>query len=223
MNLEEAQKLAHELTEFMVDNDLRNCLCCEASLSKSNHAITAGMVSALAKMYAHVIRTGKNDVNPRKDMDRTENELTKDEDGNWTKLRFHALIAKVKENGQHKRGRWLITRRGAQFLRGEIQIPARVWTFRNHIVERSEEMVTVAQVYGSEPYYPTYADFPFEQATEEDIATVKTAKARKKKVRCHICTKGEIKRRMTADIVDNVARPTYWNVCTNCGWKEKTT
>lgn len=60
---------------------------------------------------------------------------------NAQKLRYHALIFKV------KRGTWGITAQGGKFLRGEIDLPKWVMIEDNHIVDRAKELVNIRQVY----------------------------------------------------------------------------
>jgi len=56
---------------------------------------------------------------------------------NAQKLRYHALIFKV------KRGTWGITSYGLEFLKGERELPRYVYISDNKIVERSREMVNI--------------------------------------------------------------------------------
>lgn len=58
------------------------------------------------------------------------------------------LIAKVKNpDGTHDREEgWLITSRGWAFLRGE-EVPAKIESFRNHIIEHFEERITIDQAF----------------------------------------------------------------------------
>lgn len=71
--------------------------------------------------------------------------------GNFGRLRYHALITPVQVNGNRVKGRWLITRQGWAFLRGEIEIPKFVLVRNNHIVLHSKQLVSVRDVYrGSE-------------------------------------------------------------------------
>jgi hypothetical protein len=52
-----------------------------------------------------------------------------------------------------KLGYWLITARGAQFLRGEIAAPQRVKTFRNKVLNHSREMIHILQLKGKLPEF----------------------------------------------------------------------
>lgn len=129
------------------------CPHCGASMKMYWHRLNSGLVHALVKVYTRVVEKNENKVSKK------ELNLTHSEYGNFQKLRFHALIAKYKENGQWVRGTWLLTHRGAQFLRGEIQIPRKVQTFRNKITAYDEEYVTVTDVIKERPYWDTAETF----------------------------------------------------------------
>jgi hypothetical protein len=79
----------------------------------------------------------------------TKRSFRYNEFSNFTKLRFHALVAKV----DRKPGYWLITARGGQFLRGEIAVPQRVKTFRNKVLDHSREMIHILQLKGKVPEF----------------------------------------------------------------------
>lgn len=91
---------------------------------------------------------------------------------NWTKLRFHALVAKVKEDGVHDTGYWLLTRRGGEFLNGKTEIPKKVWTYRNKVVGHSEETVYIKDVIGEQPTFEAIGDIESALPTAEDIEKV---------------------------------------------------
>lgn len=59
-------------------------------------------------------------------------------------------------------GYWLLTRRGNEFLNGELAIPRRVKIFRNRIQEHSEDMVYVKDVLGKTPYFEKIEDIQYE-------------------------------------------------------------
>jgi hypothetical protein len=88
------------------------------------HTLNPGLVSVLIKCIQLVHEREKNEFHLRRDLHLSVNEFS-----NFTKLRFHALIAKV----EGKPGYWLITARGGQFLRGEIPVPLKVKTFLNKV------------------------------------------------------------------------------------------
>lgn len=130
------------------------CPHCGASMKKYWHKITPGLVKTLVKVYKAVSAKRENAVS-KKDLS-----LTHSEYGNFQKLRFHGLIAKYKVDGEWHKGDWLITHRGAQFLRGEIEIPEKVLTFRNKVEGHTDETVNIKNVMASEPYFET--DFGYE-------------------------------------------------------------
>lgn len=80
---------------------------------------------------------------------------------NFQKLRYHGLVYYARdENGQRVRGHWLITRNGWAFLRGEIRLPKHVLVKNNHIVGRSDEDVSMRDVYvGAETMQTTFEYF----------------------------------------------------------------
>jgi hypothetical protein len=124
------------------------CPHCGANLYKPWHTLTPGLVKALSKFYKEICENGKNEWN------RKGNELSKNEDSNLTKLRFHGLIAKVyDEQGKRVGGAWLITKRGVDFLKGGLEIPSRVQTFRNRVVDHDPKKVNLREVMQSEPYW----------------------------------------------------------------------
>lgn len=121
------------------------CPHCHAQMNSYYHAITPGLVKILLKVYKHVVETGQNSLGMN------ELPLTHSEYGNFQKLRFHALIAK--DDNEDKK--WLVTTRGADFLKGRISIPRRVETFRNKVVGHDSELVTIADVMRSDPHFQT--------------------------------------------------------------------
>ena len=122
------------------------CEHCGASLKKYFHSITPGLVKVLVKCYVYASEHD-NEFKMR------DLKLDHSEYGNFQKLRFHALIAKKKEDGEKVERTWLVTSRGADFLKGTIQIPDKVQTFRNGVVDHSPELVTIRDVMKSEPYW----------------------------------------------------------------------
>ena len=152
------EKALHRIEEnqrkkFIINNLKPNkmneelCEFCGASLKKYWHSITPGLVKVLSKCYAQVCKKQQN-IFMMKDLD-----LGHSEYGNFQKLRFHGLIAKLREDGQIQEREWLITHRGADFLKGLVQIPARVQTFRNRVVSHDEQMVTINDVMRGEVYW----------------------------------------------------------------------
>lgn len=123
-----------------------HCEYCGAALKKYWHSITPGLVKILIKCYTYA--SAHDNLFRMKDLN-----LDHSEYGNFQKLRFHGLIAKHKVENQIQEREWLVTQRGAAFLRGEIQIPDKVQTFRNRVVNHSEELVTITEVMRSQLYW----------------------------------------------------------------------
>lgn len=136
-------------------NDKGKCVNCGANVNQYWYKITPGIVDILIILLNYVHEKNRNEFTIKEVRDR----LSSIQYTQSTKLRFHALIAKVKdEDGKHT-GKWLITSRAADFLRGDITIPARVLTYRNKVIDHEDTNVSVREVYGSYPYLEGKADF----------------------------------------------------------------
>lgn len=144
--------------------EVTKCPHCGATIKKYWHRLNAGLVHALVKVYTRVVEKNENKVSKK------ELSLSHSEYGNFQKLRFHGLIAKYKEDGNWVRGTWLLTRRGAQFLKGEIQIPRKVQTFRNKITDHDDVYITVTDAIKEQPYWDTHETY-LEFADIADLPT----------------------------------------------------
>lgn len=134
--------MAEEIQENQEEVIEEKCPCCGASMKKHWHRLSAGLATVLVKFRAAVIAKGVNDLHIPKEVT-----FTKTEYNNFQKLRYHALIAKVRdEKGNHLGGHWLLTRRGNLFCKNQIKIPAKVQTFRNRISEKSEQLIDILDV-----------------------------------------------------------------------------
>lgn len=137
------------------------CPHCGASMKRYWHVITPGLCSALIKINKAVNLKKVNDI--RIDKLPEDLALTHVERCNWQKLRLHGLVARVKEFGYTKRGRWCITRKGYNFLGGG-EIPERVLSFRNRVEGHSPEMTTLSKALRGTPYFESIDDIKFEYA-----------------------------------------------------------
>jgi hypothetical protein len=124
------------------------------------HTLNPGLISILIKCIQFVHEHQKNQFHLQQDLHLSVNEFS-----NFTKLRFHALVAKV----EGKPGFWLITARGGQFLRGEIAVPLRVKTFRNRVLEHSKELIDINELKGKVPYFESQFAYEYQRpaATEK--------------------------------------------------------
>ena len=204
------------------------CDQCGAKVKRYWHKITPGLVKTLVKVYQQVCSKEQNLVH------KDELNLDHSEYGNFQKLRFHALIAKYKENGVWIRGGWVITRRGAQFLRGAQAIPKKVQTYRNKVVAHDPDLVFVKDVMRSTQYWEDYGDFAMQNNFFSDNDTEKVEigtpaeikkKGRRKgknKVLCIKCG-GEMKKVIATEPTQHktIMKVTVTRQCKNCGNSEK--
>ncbi|MFA4833605.1 MAG: hypothetical protein WC619_02015 [Patescibacteria group bacterium] len=94
-------------------------------------------VATLLKIWQAVIEQKSNRI------DVSNINLDQSERLRLTQLRFHGLVAKVKNAfGKQVPNTWLITERGADFLHGRVAVPAWVITFRNHVIDHSLDTKT---------------------------------------------------------------------------------
>lgn len=147
-----------ETNQTTTENTPCKCPHCGASMKKYWHRISKGTTVGLIKAYNTVRDNNKNKFNLTRDLT-GENKLTISEQVNWSILRFHGLVAKVKENGQIVGGYWLITKRGADYLSGKIQIPKRVQTWRNHVVDHDTRLVGIMDVMKEHPTFDQDFDY----------------------------------------------------------------
>jgi hypothetical protein len=112
----------------------------------------------LKRAASHVMNTMNNDFKVK--------EFAQPEEfkqfHNFQKLRYHGLITPVtdKITGQRIKGRWLITRNGWAFLRGEFMIPKYVLVKNNKITSHSDKLISIKDVYyGSDSIQTTFEYF----------------------------------------------------------------
>ena len=159
--------------------EIVKCPCCGASMKKHWHRLSAGLANTLIKFREECIRRGTYKLRPS-----SEVAFSKTEYNNFQKLRYHALVAKAKdENKKHIDGLWILTKRGNQFCKNQIKLPVNVQTFRNKITDKSKELVSIYDVLKMKgedsPYWDTKYDFPYELQDVEDIGYAEGYKADK--------------------------------------------
>lgn len=135
------------------------CTNCGANMKPYRVRLTPMMVHALVKFRQAVMEKGENCIHLVVDLKGKSYKLTRHEWNNFTRERFLALCAKVKD----KPGYWLLTHRGASFLNGQETVPDWVLVFRNKIIDRSENEVLVRDVIGTIPYMETKGDVEYEE------------------------------------------------------------
>ena len=131
------------------------CPTCGQAVTEYGQKITPGLADALVRFKEAVLYYGRNDIDPSNDMGKgSPFELSFAQRANITILRKHGLLAKVKNpDGSRKMGHWLLTKRGNQFVTGELAIPERVYTLMNQVVRHSDNLVTIKDVWGKEPRF----------------------------------------------------------------------
>lgn len=151
----------------MEDNEQKAEYCehCGAKLKKNRFAITKAIAQTLIKLRRAEVALGKREIWLDHDDKGAEYEMTKNQRSNMSRLRILGLARYTEAHS----GRWFITRRGYQFLRGE-EVPYEVWTFRNEIVKRTDKMITLQQAFKNDevPYFNPITDRDI--ATEEEMA-----------------------------------------------------
>ena len=155
-NLDKKQVQAYLLVNFPELKNEKFCANCEESMKAYWHSLTSGLVGDLIKAIEFVRENNKNSFHLAKDL-----QLTKSQYNNFQKLRFHALIARDKK--MEEAGYWLITRRGGQFLRGEIDIPKRVKTFRNKVIDYSPDKINFIRFKHDFPYFESEHAYEIQQ------------------------------------------------------------
>jgi DNA-binding PadR family transcriptional regulator len=133
------------------------CHTCGQKIQQTHKEQLNKMKLTMLKEAAnHVKATMKNDFK-KSDLP-TQNHS---EYANFQKLRYHGLITPTRDKaGNRIRGRWLITRQGWAFLRGELDLAAHVLVKNNHIVGKSKRTLNVKDVYrGSEEVVTVFEYF----------------------------------------------------------------
>ena len=145
------------------ENKTEYCDCCGAPMRKYTHNLTPGLVTAFIKFVNAVKEKGVNDVHLA-----TEVELTHNEHANFQKLRLFGLVHHA-DKTNIKSGRWLITRRGGEFIRAETPVCKQVTTYRNQLDKDfiCDKMVWIFDYYRKtdKEYWQENFDFDVNQST----------------------------------------------------------
>jgi hypothetical protein len=112
------------------------------------HSLSMTLIQAFRKVAEHAPKTGYFHIG--------EVDLLIAERTNLIKLQYWDLILKLGDEKNHG-GRWLISKKGWQWLRGEIALPKHVWTYRGEVQKHEGKLVTVSDVTGGWKYKPEYA------------------------------------------------------------------
>lgn len=161
MDLQRANALEREANE----HNSGRCTHCEQTIKVYRYGISESMVAVLRAMAkATTPNTGR-----AVDVDTIE--LRHSERTQLTKLRFHGLVAKVKNEDNTQVARhWLITRKGWQFL-GNEDVPAKVVVYNNQVLGHSGGLTSIKRIAGGNG---EYEQAPITEAESRTLAHVRT-------------------------------------------------
>lgn len=127
------------------------CPTCHHIHHKFKVSFDSANMSTLLKIWNAIIEEGKNEVHVG------SIGLTYTERSRMTHLRLHGMIHKItKADGSHKRGFWLMTRKGCQFVKGEIKTPKHIWIMNNEKIGVEEELVDRSDFRVMKEFTPNY-------------------------------------------------------------------
>lgn len=131
------------------------CHACGQKIKEAHkEQINKHKLTMLQTVATHVTRTGINNFGLAEIFDKDTNSYN-----NFQKLRYHGLVHHVKENGIPVPGRWLVTRNGWRFLRGDLELSKYVMILDNTIVEHSPDTIDVKSVYRGSEYIATIFEY----------------------------------------------------------------
>ncbi len=117
------------------------CQYCGASMMKHSQNFSKALGSILLTLACKFKE--EEPFHPQRDII-----LSKNQYNNLQKLRYFGLIKKVYTNGLRDGGFWCLTGLTKYVLNGK-KIPKKKWTFRNEVVGRSNEEITLYEAVGS--------------------------------------------------------------------------
>ncbi|MCK9578728.1 hypothetical protein M0R01_04560 [bacterium] len=133
------------------------CEHCGALMKSWWHRLTPGLVDLLFRAIDLVKKNQENIIK--------KNEIcfTVSENCNFNKLRYFGLIAKHRDIDDCPiEGEFVLTINAGRFLRGEIEMPVRVKTYRNELKEKDIKTVSVSHFYNLVPEFDKRSQFEFE-------------------------------------------------------------
>lgn len=140
-------RLAEQIPGF---NDHKKCVNCEASMAEYDREFDIFAALLLLNM-GRIVKKRVAEGVPFTEANKVH--ISKEQDIPFSSKLYAnitsklGLIAKLRgEDGKQSHALWVVTTRGWAALRGE-QVPRSVRVFRNQILERKEEMTTLAEVF----------------------------------------------------------------------------
>lgn len=112
------------------------CDKCGATMVEYPAAFNKGLARVLLRLY---------EVGRPAEM--SELGLAYSQRTNEHKLRYWGLAEQyITEETKRKRGCWVITQKGKDFVEGKISIPRHCWTYRNEVVEFDGQPIRFSEV-----------------------------------------------------------------------------
>ena len=124
------------------------CEHCGARISGRWERLSKGLCRTLIKFWQ--TDRGMEPLHLMKECGFTTNEIN-----NFQKLRYFGLVKKTELAGY-----WQLTDLGKAFVFDSIGVPRSVCVFRNHVVERSDEIAPITALMQTDPYWLQRGDFP---------------------------------------------------------------
>ena len=153
------------------------CKCCGRKIVLYKYKIAPAMVYLLkdfARITQRQVSEGKSD--PRSvDVDEIDRPFSVR--AQITKLRFHGLLAKVKdERGVQVRRMWVVTKKGWRFLAGK-PVEAQVTVYNNVVIGHSGGLCVIDQILG---VTGEYIAEPITEHQSKELVGLKGDKAKAK-------------------------------------------
>jgi hypothetical protein len=124
---------------------METCKCCGQKIRPPHrHNLTRGLVDTLIRFAKLLEEKGVNNLHL------LTAGFSISQTNNFQKLRYFGLVAKGKETGY-----WVLTKRGQEFLNGEVAVSKWVETKDNLITERSVSNVFFKEAKKSKEYWQT--------------------------------------------------------------------
>jgi len=129
------------------------CPCCGQKIMRNRHCFSGGLAQILLKT-AERFMAGQP-FHLQQDLDLGHNEYA-----NFQKLRYFGLAEKYHTTlGCHVSGKWILTIRALNLIRGEEAIEEWVETFNNEVVEKSDKRIGIANAIGTYTIPAEYAKY----------------------------------------------------------------
>jgi len=141
------------------------CPHCHAKIVSYTHSLKSGkLVKALIK-FANIVSDTEWVGNPGEKIVG----LTINEYNNFQKLQYWDLVERM-----HCDGLWSITETGQNFLSGFETVPVNVTTYRGHVTNKSEDLITIRQFLSSPEQYMKRIDYAESADTNHQLKIKET-------------------------------------------------